>query len=132
MERDTRLPSIISNATDIQSTPGGLTLPNDTITGREGGFLAQVSNNPFFTAVSNQSSHLIDYVAELGLGTGISWIWSSPCCCSERSSPWCKSTQEAAIGRRGNQRQRRVVSMVSVLDDIAPASTVIQLYHSIF
>lgn len=131
MERDARLPSIISNGTEIQSNPGGSILPND-FNGREGSFLAQVSNNPFFTAVTDQSSQLMDSVAKLGSGTGISWIRCSPCCCSERPSSWRKSTQEAATGRCGNQRQRRVIPMVSVLDDIAPASAIVQLYLSIY
>lgn len=63
MEKDARLPSTISNGTDIQSNAGGLILPND-INGKEGGFVAQVSNNPFFTAVTDLSSHLMDPVAE--------------------------------------------------------------------
>jgi hypothetical protein len=88
-------------------------------TGNEnGGLFAQLSSNPFFTAVSlnhfNEQSSRSDYCH---VGIRASWAWSSSCSRAERRQAGRKPPPQTDAGRRRDQYQRRLLPLVPLLDD---------------
>lgn len=74
MERG--IPIHISNGTATQPSETALAVPKQMLRDGEGGFLAQVSSNPFFTAVKYYSisvSYAHQLISYSGFRTG--WVW---------------------------------------------------------
>ena len=65
----------------------------------DGGFVAQISGNPFFSAVSGMPAHtkLKQSLISL-LGTRPRWLWCNPRSGPERLASWRKSCQKTSAG----------------------------------
>lgn len=89
MERG--IPIHISSGTAIQPSETALAVPKQPLRDGEGGFLAQVSSNPFFTAVKYHSISLSNaYLLISYSGFRFGWVWRGARSCAERLTQWGK------------------------------------------
>ena len=86
----------------------------------DGGILAQLLSNPFFTAVSpGLYSFFFRWSTDVCclLGIRSSWSRDRRCTRAKRPQAWRRSHPSAYARRRRDQCQRRFIPMVSTLDD---------------
>lgn len=95
-------------------------------TSQDGGLFAQLTGNPFFTAVRPIQRCTDSQLMAMYLGLWSSRIRRCSRCRAERCSSWRKSTEKAPTGRCRDQRQGRVIPLVPLLDDHASTSTTLE------
>lgn len=65
----------------------------------DGGFVAQISGNPFFSAVSGMPARKMLKQSLISLpGIGSRWLWCNPRCRPERLASWRKPCQTTTAG----------------------------------
>lgn len=77
----------------------GIADPDVQLPTNDGGFLAQISGNPFFSAVSGMPAPIYLEQLLIGLsGIGSRWLWCSARRGPERLASWRKPCQKTSAG----------------------------------
>lgn len=90
-----------------QNGRNGIADPVVQLPTNDGGFLAQLSGNQFFSAVSGMAAPINLKQPLIGLlGIGSRWLWCSPRRGPERFASWRKPCQKTSAGGPRDQRER--------------------------